>query len=116
VEFQIVRLSEIWLNYTCLYHDLFSDPSITFRYDSVNSTGCIAAVRTAVSCAVGTFKNRYDIELYDKWPGWKLPLKVAAVNSLVKIIPPPPVPNRTLFLNIFVYSRKILILKKHSVV
>ena len=75
------------------------------------STKSRAAVLTAVSSAVGTYKHRCDLQVYDKRSGSKLAPKLPAVYLLVITAAPPAIPNWTLFLYIFVYSRRTLIPK-----
>ena len=110
MEFQTICLNETCLNDICSYHKLFPVSFTTVRCDTVSSTKSSAAVLTAVSSAVGTYKRRYDLQFYDERSGSKLAPKLAAVYLLV-ITPAPPIPNRTLLLYILVYSRRTLISK-----
>ena len=110
VEFQTICLNETCLNDICFYHKLFPVSFTTVRSDTVSSTKSRAAVLTAVSSAVGTYKHRCDLQVYDKRSGSKLAPKLPAVYLLV-ITAPSTIPNRTLFLCIFVYSRRTLIPK-----
>ena len=77
VEFQIVCLIETWLNNICFYHKLFPNSLSTVRSDMVSSTKYNAAVPTAVSPAVATYKQLYKLQFitiglggnfYPKWP------------------------------------------------
>jgi len=110
VEFQIICLNETCLNDICFYHKLFPISFTTVRSDMISSTKSSAAVLTAISYAVGTYKHRCDLQVYDKWSGSKLAPKLSAVY-LLDITAPSTIPNRTLFLCIFVYSRRTLMPK-----
>ena len=77
------------LNDISLDHKLFPVSVTTVRSDTVSSTKCRAAVLTAISSAVGTYKRRYDLQFYDERSGSKLAPKLAAVYLLV-ITPPYP--------------------------
>ena len=89
VQFQIICLNETYLNDICFYHKLFPVSFTTVRSDTVSSTKSSAAVLTAVSSAVGTYKHRCDLQFYDERSGSKLAPKLAAVYLLV-ITPPHP--------------------------
>ena len=109
MEFQIICLNETWLNDICFDHKLFPVSFTTVRSYTVSSTKSSAAVLTAVSSAVGTYKRRYDLQVYNERSGLKLAPKLAAVYLL--ITPPLSIPNRTLFLYILVHSRRNLMSK-----
>jgi hypothetical protein len=65
--FQIICLTETWLNDTCFDHKLFPDSYTIFRSDRVNSNKSRGAgVLTAVSSRVRSFKRRYDLQFYEE--------------------------------------------------
>jgi exonuclease III len=67
VDFQIICLTEIWLNDMCFDHKLFPDSCTIFRSDRVSSTKSRGGgVLTAVSSRVRSFKRRYDLQFYEE--------------------------------------------------
>jgi hypothetical protein len=79
MDFQIICLTETWLNDMCFDQKLFPDSYTIFRSDRVNSTKYRGGgVLTAVSFRVRSFKRRYDLQFYEecvsveistqKWP------------------------------------------------
>jgi hypothetical protein len=67
MDFQIVCLTEAWLNDMCFDHKLLPDSFTIFCSDRVSSTksrgggGIIA-----ISSRVRTFKHRYDLQFYEE--------------------------------------------------
>ena len=88
VEFQIVCLNETCLNNICFCHKLFPISFSTVRSDMVSSTKSSAAVLTAVSSAVGTYKHKCDLQVCGKRSWSKLAPNLPAVYLLVITAPP----------------------------
>ena len=113
MEFQTICLNETCLNDICSYHKLFPVSFTTVRCDTVSSTKSSAAVLTAVSSAVGTYKRRYDLQFYDERSGSKLAPKLAAVYLLV-ITPPHDTKLDAIFIYLSIFQKNLDI-KNHSV-
>jgi hypothetical protein len=66
-DYNIICLTETWLNDPCYYHSLFPDCYTVFRSDraSVNKTRG-GGVLIALSSRVRPYKRRYDLEFYDE--------------------------------------------------
>jgi hypothetical protein len=64
--FQIICLTETWLNAMCFDHKLFPDSFTTFRSDSGSSTNPRGGVVIAVSSRIGTFKRSYAFQFYEE--------------------------------------------------
>lgn len=77
MDFQIICLTETWLNARCCDHKLFPDSFITFCSDrDSNTTSRDGGILIAISSRVCIFKCRYNLQFYK--------------------LPPPPIPNQTL--------------------
>jgi hypothetical protein len=99
----------------CLDQHLFPDSFTIICSDCVSSTKSKGGgVLTAVLSKACTFKCRYELQFYHEciWVKISTQSSHSLLNGNDYLPPPPtPIPNRILFLNIFVLWRKILILK-----
>jgi hypothetical protein len=67
MDFQIIFLTETWLNDTYFDHKLFPDSYTIFHSDRVSSSKSRdGGVLTAVSSRVRSFKRRYDLQFYEE--------------------------------------------------
>jgi hypothetical protein len=111
MDFQNIYLTETWLNEMCLDQKLFPD-SFTIFCSRVSSTKSRdGGGLTVVLSRACTFKCRYDLQLYHECIWVKISTQSSRSSLIRNDYPPPPITNRTLYLNILVLWRKILILK-----
>lgn len=114
MDFHIICLTETWLN-ECF--EIFTTQFIVFLSDRVSRTTCRGGGDLiAISSRIHKFKCSYDLPFHDEC-FWVEIFHHNGRNLLMVItIPPPPIPKRKLFLNIFfLFCGKNLDYKKSQI-